>query len=300
MALSEEFIKDNSLDLEIVSKIDAFYSSNVIPSLKKEWDGKANTDAEGILTGASKYAAEKFGITSEREQGEKFADYLNRVSDLSLQSKVDDFKTKELELETKLKNFKGDDELKIQLEQFKEKNDGLLQKIAKLEPLEGFDTKYKSTSEELQQLKLSVAFDRVKPNFPDTVNKYESSAKWSEFKKSILEGSNIEIIDNIPYAVDKDNPHKKVKLSELVDADSTIKELLQGRKQQGSGATSVNTKKVDGIPFDVPQNASSEELTKLVQDHLTKTLKLSSPVQIPSDTFLEMYTKVRKASNNVV
>jgi hypothetical protein len=132
------------------------------------------------------------------------------------------------------------------------------------------------------------------------VNKYESSAKWSEFKKSILEGNNIEIIDNIPYAVDIDNLHKKEKLSELVDADSTIKELLQGRNQQGSGATSVNSKKVDGIPFDVPQNASSEELTKLVQSHLTKTLKLNSPVQIPSDTFLEMYTKVREASNSVV
>lgn len=300
MALSEEFIKENSLDLEIAKKIDGYYLSNVIPELKQSWDGKANTDAEGILTGASKYAAEKFGISAEREQGEKFADYLNRVSDLSLQSRVDSFNTKELELETKLKNFKGDDELKTQFKQIKDKNDVLLQKIAKLEPLEGFDQKYKSTSEELEQLKLSVAFDRVKPNFPDTVNKYESSAKWSEFKKSILEGNNIEIIDNIPHAVDIENPHKKQKLSELVDADSRIKELLQGRKQQGSGATSVDSKKVDGIPFNVPVNASSEELTKLVQDHLTKTLKLSSPVQIPSDTFLEMYTKVRQASNSVV
>ena len=300
MALSEEFIKENGLDLEMAKKIDGYYSSNVIPGLKKSWDGKANTDAEGILTGASKYAAEKFGISAEREQGEKFADYLNRVSDLSLQSKIDAFKSKELELETKLKNFKGDDELKTQLDQFKDKNDVLLQKIAKLEPLEGFDEKYKSTSNELKQLKLSVAFDRVKPNFPDTVNKYESNAKWSEFEKSILEGNNIEIIDNISYAVDIDNPHKKVKLSELVDADSTIKELLQGRQQQGSGARSVNSKKVDGIPFNIPQNASSEELTKLVQNHLTKTLKLSSPVQIPSETFLEMYTKVREASNSVV
>ena len=300
MALSEEFIKQNDLGQNIASKIDEYYSTNVIPELKKGWDDKAIKNAEGILTGASKYAAEKFGVTTERERGEKYADYLQRISDLSMKSRVDAFKSKELELENKLNNFKGDDELKTQLEQFKVKNDGLLQKLAKLEPLEGFDEKYKSASNELKQLKISVAFDRVKPNFADTVNKYEFAAKWSEFEKSILEGNNIEIIDNTAYAVDIDNPHKKVKLSELVDADSTIKELLQGRQQQGSGARSVNSKKVDGIPFDVPQNASSEELTKLVQNHLTKTLKLSSPVQIPSETFLEMYTKVRQASNSVV
>ena len=291
MALSEQFIQDNNLTPEQVSKIDGFYSTEVIPELKKGWDGKANTDAEGILTGASKYAAEKFGFSAEREQGEKFADYLNRVSDLSLQSKIDAFKSKELELENKLNNFKGDDELKVQLEDFRTKNDNLLKKIATLEPLEGFDTKYKTAQEELDQLKLSIGFDRVKPIFPESVNKYESTAKWSEFKNSVLKGHNIEIVDNTAYAIDKENPHKKVKLSELVDKDSEIQDLLKGRQQTGNNALSVDAKKVEGIPFDVPVGLTNEQQSKLVAEHLEKTIgKFHKDY---SNQFRELLSKVK-------
>ena len=299
MALSEQFIQENNLTPEQVTKIDGFYSTEVIPELKKGWDGKANKDAEGILTGAAKYAAEKLGVTVEREQGEKYADYFKRISDLSMKSKLDAFSQRETELEDKIKNFKGGDELKVQLEEFKTKNDDLLKKIATLEPLEGFDTKYKTAQEELDQLKLSIGFDRVKPSFPESVNKYESAAKWSEFKNSVLKGHNIEITENIAYAIDKENPHKKVKLSELVDKDSAIQELLKGRQQKGNAAASVDSKKVDGIPFDVPVGADSVVLTELVQNYLTKKLKCE-PVQIPSDIFSEMYSKVKNASALIV
>ena len=132
MALSEQFIQENNLTPEQVTKIDGFYSTEVIPELKKGWDGKANKDAEGILTGAAKYAAEKFGVTVEREQGEKYADYLQRISDLSMKSKLDAFYQRETELEDKIKNFKGSDELNSQLEEIKNKNDDLLKKIATL------------------------------------------------------------------------------------------------------------------------------------------------------------------------
>jgi len=299
MSLSEEFIKNNGLTPEQATKIDGFYSTEVIPDLKKGWDGKANTEAEGILTGAAKYVSEKFGIQEERKQGEKLGDYLGRISNLSLQSKLDAFSQRETDLNNKIKNFKGDDELKDQLDQFKTKNDDLLKRIAKLEPLEGFDTKYETARGELEQLKLSIGFDRVKPNFPESVNKYESAAKWSEFKNSVLKGNNIEITDNIAYAIDKDNPHKRVKLSELVDADSSIQELLQGRQQTGNHAFSVDSKKVEGIPFEVPIGADSVVLSKLVQDYLTKKLKCRA-VEVPSDMFSEMYSRVKNASTAIV
>jgi hypothetical protein len=291
MALSEQFIQENNLTPEQVTKIDGFYSTEVIPELKKGWDGKANKDAEGILTGAAKYAAEKFGVTVEREQGEKYADYFQRISDLSMKSKLDAFSKKETELENKIKNFKGSDELKSQLEEFRTKNDDLLKKIATLEPLEGFDTKYKTAQEELDQLKLSIGFDRVKPSFPESVNKYESAAKWSEFKNSVLQGHNIEITDNIAYAIDKENPHKKVKLSELVDKDSEIQDLLKGRQQTGNGAFSIDAKKVEGIPFDVPVGLTNEQQSKLVAEHLEKTIgKFHSDY---SNQFRELLSKVK-------
>jgi hypothetical protein len=291
MALSEQFIQENNLTPEQVTKIDGFYSTEVIPELKKGWDGKANKDAEGILTGAAKYAAEKFGVTVEREQGEKYADYFQRISDLSMKSKLDAFSKKETELENKIKNFKGSDELKSQLEEFRTKNDDLLKKIATLEPLEGFDTKYKTAQEELDQLKLSIGFDHVKPSFPESVNKYESAAKWSEFKNSVLQGHNIEITDNIAYAIDKENPHKKVKLSELVDKDSVIQDLLKGRQQTGNGAFSIDAKKVEGIPFDVPVGLTNEQQSKLVAEHLEKTIgKFHSDY---SNQFRELLSKVK-------
>ena len=291
MTLSEQFIQENNLTPEQATKIDGFYSTEVIPELKKGWDGKANKDAEGILTGAAKYAAEKLGVTVEREQGEKYADYFQRVSDLSMKSKLDAFSQRETELENKIKNFKGGDDLKVQLEDFRTKNDDLLKKIATLEPLEGFDTKYKTAQDELDQLKLSINFDRVKPSFPESVNKYESAAKWSEFKNSVLKGHNIEIIDNIAYAIDKENPHKEVKLSELVDKDSEIQELLKGRQQTGNNALSVDTKKVEGIPFDVPVGLTNEQQSKLVAEHLEKTIgKFHKDY---SNQFRELLSKVK-------
>ncbi len=291
MELSEQFIQENNLTPEQATKIDGFYSTEVIPELKKGWDGKANKDAEGILSGAAKYAAEKFGVTVEREQGEKYADYFQRISNLSMKSKLDAFSQRETELEDKIKNFKGGDELKVQLEKFRTKNDNLLKKIATLEPLEGFDTKYKTAQEELDQLKLSIGFDRVKPIFPESVNKYESAAKWSEFKNSVLKGHNIEIIDNIAYAIDKENPHKEVKLSELVDKDSQIQELLKGRQQTGNNALSVDAKKVEGIPFDVPVGLTNEQQSKLVAEHLEKTIgKFHKDY---SNQFRELLSKVK-------
>ena len=295
MSLSEEFIKNNGLTPEQATKINNFYSTEVIPDLKKGWDGKANTDAEGILTGAAKYAAEKLGVTVEREQGEKYADYLQRISDLSIKSKLDAFSEKETELENKIKNFKGGDELKSQLDELKIKNDDLLKEIAKLEPLKGFDTKYENVQGELEQLKLSIGFDRVKPSFPESVNKYESAAKWSEFKNSVLQGHNIEIADNIAYAIDKENPHKKVKLSELVDADSAIQELLKGRHQNRNHAFSVDSKKVEGIPFEVPVGLASENQSKLVGEYLEKKLgsKLHSDY---TSEFRELLQKVKSVN----
>lgn len=272
MAFTEEFIKEVGLTEEQVSKVNGFYETNVIPELKKGWDGKANTDAEGILTGASKYAQQKLGIEIEREQGEKYGDYLARIAESGLSKKQEALKLKEAELEEKLKNFKGSDELKSALEEERLKNDNLLKQNAELERLKGFDEKYEQASKELSGLKLEVSFGKVKPNFPETVNKYEADAKWNEFKKNVLENNTIELIDNEPFAIDKENPHKKVKLSDLLQLDKNISELLKGRQQQGTGARQAEFAKVEGIPFDVPKGLTNNEQSLLVAEHLEKKL----------------------------
>jgi hypothetical protein len=272
MAFTEEQLQEFGITEDIASKIDNHYSTEIIPNLKKDWDGKANKNAEGILSGASKYVQEKFGTDLEREQGEKYGDYLNRISEAGLSSKQQKLKEKEAELEEKLKNFKGSDEVKQQLIDSQKKNDALLQQVAELEPLKGYDQKYNDASKELQGLKLEVSFGNVKPSFPDTVNKYEASAKWNEFKNGVLEKNTIELIDGVPFAIDKENPHKKVKLSDLVDGDNNLKELSKGRQQSGNGAKQAEFTKVEGIPFDVPVGLTTNQQSKLVGEYLEKTL----------------------------
>lgn len=292
--LTKEFIETIGLNEEQVKSINGFVQGEIIPNIKKEYDGLANQNAEGILSGASNYAKSIFSVDIERQQGEKYGDYLARIADSGLSKKQEALKIKEAELEEKLKNFSGGEELKLALEQEKIKNDNLLKQNAELEKLKGFDQKYEQASKELSGLKLEVSFSNVKPSFPQTVNKYESEAKWNEFKNGVLEKNTIELIDNVPYAIDKENIHKKTKLSDLVELDINIKELLKGRQQSGNGATSVDVRKIADVPFDVPNNATSEEISTLAREYLVKKLGSNTHPNFGKE-FIDLLTKIKTA-----
>lgn len=294
MEFTKEFIEQNGLSEEQVNAVSGFVQAEIVPNIKKEYDGKANENAEGILSGAAKYAKEKLGIEEDREQGEKWGDYFARISDTALTSKTQVLLEREKELEDKLKNFKGSDELKLKYEAELKKNDDLLKKVADLEPLKGYDQKYKEASEKLSVMQKEIAYNSVKPSFPDTVNTYEAKAKWGEFKKSVEDSYDIEVVDGVAYAIDKENIHKKVELSKLLEADSNITELLKGRQQGGLGSKPANLKNVDGVPFKVPQNATSEELTALVKEHTLKSFPDITSREY-SSAFSEMYKKVKNA-----
>lgn len=295
MELNQEFIEANGLAENQVEAITKYIDSEIKPSIKKEYDGIANKNAEGILTGASNYAKEKLGVDIEREQGEKFGDYLQRISEAGLSSKAEQLKIKEAELGEKLKNFKGSDELKQKYEEQLSKNDALLKQIAELEPLKGLDEKYKQASEQLSGLKLNLAFNSVKPSFPETVNKYEAKAKWDEFKNSVLSSYDIELVDNEPIAIDKENEHKRKPLKDLLSENNEINELLKSRKVSGTGAKSADLIDVEGVPFKVPQGATNEEQSKIVKEYLVKKLGSSLHKDFSSQ-MVALLTKIRKAS----
>lgn len=292
--LNEDFVKENELKPEVVDAIKSSHE-NAVAELKKEWDGLANTNAEKILDGASKKAKEMFGVDVDREQGEKYGDYLNRISSLSFESAKSALDKKQAEIDAKLKDFKGGDEYKQQLEDLRNEKDTLLKQVAELEPLKGLDEKYKEATEKLSGLKLSVAFNEVKPSFPTEVNAYEAKAKWDEFKKSVLDQYDIEIVDNEAMAIDKENKYKAVKLSELVKQDQNITELLQGRKQSGTGAKPKDLRDVEGVPFKVPADADGATRSKLIREYLTGTLKLDVASQEYSKQFSELNLKIAKA-----
>lgn len=294
MEFTEEFITENGLTAEQVTAVTDQWTNEFIPNLKKEYDGVANTNAEGILTGASTYAKEKLGFELDREQGEKVGDYLKRALDSKFSSTQSALDLKQTEMDEKLKNFKGGDEYKLQIDGMKGQNDLLLQRIAKLEPLEGLDEKYQGATTELSKLKTEVAYSSVKPVFPSEVNKFESKAQWDAFKSGIEAKYTIELVDGKPIAIDKENIHKRFDLETLVSQDKNISELLKGRQQSGTGAKQINFKELDGIPFSVPENATSEQLTLIVREHVLKEVSDITSKEY-SQKFGELYAKVKKA-----
>ena len=294
MEFTQEFIESNGLSEEQVTAVTGFVQTEIVPTIKKEYDGKANENAEGILSGAAKYAKEKFGVEYEREQREKWGDYLIRISDSALTSKTQKLLEREKELEDKLKNFKGSDELKQKYEDALKKNDALLKQVAELEPLKGFDEKYKQATEKLTLMQKEVAYNSIKPSFPDTVNKYEADAKWGEWKRGIEDKYNIELIEGKPFAIDKENEHKKYELSKLLEQDINIADLLKGRQQRGLGSDPADLTEVEGVPFKIPKNATSEELSNLVREHVLKELG-SLTHKDYAKRFQELYLKAKSA-----
>lgn len=270
--LTEDLQKEHNFTPEQIAVLKPLYD-NDIATKKKDWDGVANTNAENILSGAAKYAQTKLGVTDERQAGEKWGDYMNRIADKSIESKAGEVERLKTEYAQKLKDFKGDDATKAELDAAKAKLDEANKILATYDEIKGKADKYDEASESLKGLKLEVAFTNVKPNFPDTVNAYEAKAKWDEFKKAILEKHTIELVDGVPMAIDKDNVHKQTKLSDLVAADKDLSELSKGRQQAGTGAHSAGKDvKIDGLPFDVPENAKTDtkERAKAIREQLAK------------------------------
>ena len=293
MEFSQEFITENGLSPEQVTAVTGQFTNEFIPNLKKEYDGVANTNAEGILTGASTYAKEKLGFELDRDKGEKVGDYLKRALDSKFNSTQSALDLKQSEFDEKLANFKGGDEYKLQLDGMKTEKDLLLQRIAKLEPLEGLDEKYNGATQELIKLKTEVAYGSVKPVFPSEVNKFEAKAQWDAFKSGIEAKYTIELVDGKPIAADKENIHKTFDLQELVNQDKNISDLLKGRNQSGNGARQLDYKELEGIPFKVPENATSEQLSLIVREHVLKDFALGTKEY--SNKFSELYIKVKQA-----
>lgn len=296
MEFTQEFIESHNLTTEQIDAITKHYDSEVIPSIKKEYDGLANKNAEAILDGATKAILNKFEISEERQQGEKIADFLTRIVDKPFEKAKSDLEKKSKELADKLANFKGGDEYKAQVEKLTNEKEELLKKVADLEPLKGLDEKYKEASEQLSGLKLNVAFNNIKPAFPKEVNEYEAKAKWEDFKNTTLTKYNIELDDNnVAYAVEKENHYKRIPLKDLLNQDTQITELLKGRQQQGTGSKPTSYKDVEGVPFQVPEGANIEELTAIVREHLTKELGSTLHTQYASK-FAELMAKIRKTA----
>jgi len=205
-----------------------------------------------------------------------------------------DIEARKLEYEEKIKNVKGNETLGKEYDELKLKFSDSQKKEATYDKLiEGnYEEKYNNLLGETNSLKIGNAFNSVKPSFPTTVNNYEVSAKWDSFKTSVLNSNTLELVDNEWMAVDKENKHKVTKLTDLVGKDADLTKLLEGRQQQGLGGKEKNLQEIEGVPFQVPENSTAPERSKLIRDHLAS--KGINPMSKDySKMFTELNTKIR-------
>lgn len=284
--LTEDVVKDLNLTETQVTALKE-KGGDYVATIKQQFEGKANTDAQGIINGALAKVAEVTGVPQKDK--EKAATYIARAGEEFVTAKV---ATAQAEYDRKLKEFDGNTATKAELDKAKQALDDAQKKLAGLDELTEKATKYDTLITENLQLKRSTAYTSVKPAFPATVNAYEAAAKWGEFQRATEELYNIEIVDGEAMAIDKTNPHKIVKLKDLVSKDVTLAALLTGRQQGGSGASVVKSVTVEGVPFEIPESATRAEIRVMVQDYLTtkKGIKATSPEY--SKAFGEIWSKI--------
>lgn len=290
---TQEFIEKNQLNENQVKAVTSQIEELKQKTWNDEWSGKANELAEGIINGAGKKIVDLTGI--QREQGEKWADYLKRSNELYFEGTKNSLETKKAELEEKLKNVKGDESLKTELAETKELIKTLKQKEAQFDEWskEDYKGKYESTLEKLNVTERKVAFNSVVPAKPDDVNQYEWKAKLSEWQKEITEKNNIVLDDDgEPWAVDKENEFKKTKLKDLFEQDKDLQELVKGRQVKGLGEKKKIDVNIEGVPFKVPESATAKERQQTIKDYLTTVLKLQPFDERYSKLYAEYNTKI--------
>jgi len=267
MEFPEEIIQETGLNEEQLGKISE-YTDTILAEKEKEWSGKANENAERIIEGAAKKVEETTGI--QREKGQKLADYLSLASENFFKGQKSTFERKEKELNDKLKNSGHNDTLVAELDEVKGQLDKLKEKEAQFAEWEENDYKgkYESISQEHENMKREVAFNKVKPSFPENVNKYEADFKWNQFQKDVQDKYNIKIVDGEAIAIDKENEYKQVKLADLVKKDENLTALTKGTQSKGFGSKPKGVK-IEGVPFDVPEEATSKERTALIKEYLS-------------------------------
>ena len=289
MDFTQDQIQEIGLSEEQVTKLTSVVS-DYEANLKKSWDGKANEQAEGILNGAALAVEKLTGI--KREHGQKIADYISFAGENSVKGLKSDLERKQAELDKLIKEGNPSEQLQIKLEELKAQNDNLLQLKAEYDDWKENDWKgkYEESSQTLSKMKLDVAFSNVKPSFPDTVNKYEANAKWKDFQNAVLDKYEIELDkDGTPIAIDKENKHSVKKLSDLVDKSEEISALKNGKEPEGLG--SKKTVKFEGVPFEVPENASNKEKQEAVRNYLKEqNMGVTSPEY--ASKFAELYKKI--------
>jgi len=287
--LTDEIIEKAGLTADQLATIKPLGES-YIADLKKGWDTKANDNAEGILAGAATKIAETTKVV--RNQGEKIADYIVRAGNEHVAELESKKEAARLEYEQKVKDFKGDEATKAELDAAKTKLDAAQKRLAEVEPLLDKANKYDELATKYDTMKIQTAFSTVKPAFSSEANAFEVKARWQEFVDGIQAKYNVELVDGVAMCVDKENQYSTFKLEDLVAADENIKSLTTGRQQQGSNAKVAKGTKIEGVPFEINKESTNPEKYAAIREYLTTKEGLDRNSKAYSEKFAEYRKKI--------
>lgn len=270
MEITQEFTEKHGLSEDAVKEIGTLYSDSIAEkelSIEKKYKGVANANAEAILGGATNSIVQEFGLELKRNEGEKITDFLTRAKD-SYSSNLNKLK------EDASKGIDSKEYLDL-----KSKYDESLIKLSDFDSITEKAGKYDNVYSENLQLKTDNAFNSIKPNFSTNANKYEVDAVWGAFKKETINKYDIENVDGVYKAIDKENHHKIKNLSDLAKEHDAFSTLTGERNQGGLGLenrkTSEDVRK-DGLPFSIPKNATKEQISEAINSYLSKEKTPSS------------------------
>lgn len=280
MELTKEFIETNGLSDDAVKGINTLYNGSLADaelSIEQKYKTTANDNAEGIIEGATKAIKDQFGL-SDRNDGEKVKDYLVRLS--SEYSGI--LKTKEESLKANASQEYLD---------LKQTHDDYLLQTKDFDLFKSNSTKYSDSLENNIKLNNQTGFLSVKPTFGNDVNEFEASHKWSKFEADILAENDITQVDGVWMAVNKVNKFKVVELKSLMESDASISELMKVRAQGGLNIQHRASDKIEGLEFELPENATNAEISAAINKHLDSKGVTSDK---RSDEFSKLWTIAKK------
>jgi len=262
--LTEDQIKEKEFTPDQIELVKSVYATK-----EAEFLALANKNADGIFNGAAEKLTALTGIS--KGDKEQYSTYFERLGTewlpsnaeqriLDAEKKAND---KVIEFEEKVKNHKGDESLKIELQKAKDE----LAKIPDLLKAKDEDwlKKYNTLETEHKTSKLNRSMTDSMPKFDDNVNQFELEAK----KKNAIEriSTNYELSFDEKGNLIGTKDYQKTLVSELLKNDSELKDLILIDQGAGGGAGggNANTKTLS-----IPESIGKGAAQQLIKMHIIK------------------------------
>lgn len=253
-----------------------------------ELKGLANKNADGIFNGAAEKLATLTGIN--KQEKEQYSSYFERLGTEWLpkasEQKLKEANEKARLAEEKFANHKGDETLKSEL---KKAQDELAKIPTLLETKDNeWKTKYNALENEHNTTKLTRALTDSMPKFDSNVNKFEIEAKQKNAIDRIKETYELSFDEKGNLIGTKD--YQKFLVSDLLETDNELKDLILIEQKQGGGGSDDKTKTAS---LSIPEGTTKGSAQKIIEAYIIS----NESIDFLDDKFPVRFKELCKENN---